>query len=148
MGFLIEQISIIHDISLDVKFLHEITSHLHVALSKLHLLRLSIELDTSASTAACDLEEIYTSVTLNRLCRELTYLCCCNCTAKSRLRRTCELYEHRSCERYLINNRSLCTLSLCILDALCSRNLCYDLLSLLVLENLSLYNLLDLLIIE
>ena len=63
-----------------------------------------------------------------------------NCTRESRLASTSSSDESRSSESNLINRRNLTTLSLSSSNALHTSHLSHNLLSLLILDNLSLYH--------
>ena len=80
-----EEVTVVHNVSLDEEFTHEARSHLEMALSKLRFLLLIIELNARALVDILLREEIYASVTLDRMSRELALACSCNSTRESRL---------------------------------------------------------------
>ena len=115
--YLEEEISVINDICIEIKLVHEVTSILHRLLTAFLLQCLFIKLNWSVRLIS-NQEEIYTCITLYWMSREYTLLSSRNSTRKSRFACTSRSYKYRSCKSNLINLRNLGTLRLSCSDIL------------------------------
>ena len=142
-----EHISVIHDLCLDVKFVHVVAGSLHSLLTDLCLHLLLIELHGVLLTAD-DLELVDATLTLHGTGEELTDLSCIDGTTEGGLAGACRAHEDRSSESNLVDRCDDSALSLSSCEARCTLSLSHQHLSLLVAEHLGLDHLLDLRIVE